>query len=740
MSRLFYIEPAEEDWEKALPIGNGRLGAMIYGEKTTEHYQLNEETVWFGGPMNRINPDARENLSRVRELIFAGKIPEAERLLKYAFTGTPQSERPYQTLGDMYLDLMDTVTEPAEYERELDLHKAVHRVQVTDKKTGITYRREAFAAAEDNVLVTRLTADRERSICVGAVIGRQCFYDRTWQEKDAVYFQGNLGEGGVGLCAGVMVVAEGADVQVMGEHVIVQGAEAATVLVTASTTFREKDPAAAVRQRLQKAAAVPYEKLKEKHVTEYRQWFDTCRLELACDGEKEHMPTDERLRQAEIDNGLLQTYFDFGRYLLISSSRPGGLPANLQGIWNHQLAPPWGSKYTININTEMNYWPAESLGLSACHQPLFELLKRMAENGEKTARDMYGCRGFVAHHNTDIWGDTAPQDMYIPATYWVMGGAWLCTHVWEHYEFTRDEKFLREMYPVLKSAVLFFTDFLVEHQGYYVTCPSVSPENTYILPDGTRGCNGFGASMDNEILRDLFGQFLKAARLLGETDKPFLDKVQDMQEKLPPLRIGSKGQILEWFEEYEEAEPGHRHISHLYALHPSSQIMADQTPELAEAARVTLERRLSHGGGHTGWSRAWIINMYARLWEGEKAYDNLIALLKQSTLSNLFDYHPPFQIDGNFGAIAAMGEMLLQSNGGRTVVLPALPKAWPEGKIYGICGRGGLRYALAWKDGELTELTAEAVTDEAHTILCIGEEKYDISLKKGERFSITMPI
>ena len=734
MSRLFYTEPAGGDWERALPIGNGRLGAMIYGEKTEERYQLNEETLWSGGPINRINPDARENLPEIRRKIFEGRIPEAERLMKYALTGTPQSGRAYQTLGELYLDLMDTVTEPADYERELDLSCALHRVRVKDGKTGITYYRESFASAEADVLVIRLTADCSGSVCVGAMAGRTCFYDSTWQEEDAVYFRGNTAEGGPSFCAGVMAVAEGADVRVTGEHVLVRGAEAVTILVGASTTFREKDAAAAVRARLRRAASIPYETLRAEHVAEYRRWFDACRLELSYDRAMDRMPTDERLKQEEPDNGLLQLYFDFGRYLLISSSRPGCLPANLQGIWNREMSPPWGSRYTININTEMNYWPAESLGLSDCHKPLLELLRRMAENGKKTAADMYGCRGFVAHHNTDIWGDTAPQDMYIPATYWVMGGAWLCTHVWEHYEYTGDREFLREMYPVLKSAVLFFVDYLVEYEGCYVTCPSVSPENTYILPDGTKGCNGFGSAMDSEILRDLFGQFLQAAEILGETDKAFLEEAREIREKLPPIRIGSAGQILEWFREYREAEPGHRHISHLYALHPSSQITPDGTPEMAKAARVTLERRLSNGGGHTGWSRAWIINMYARLWDGERAWKNLEALLKKSTLPNLLDCHPPFQIDGNFGAVAAMGEMLLQSGGGRTVALPALPERWPDGKICGICGRGGFRYDMEWRNGRLTELSAEALTDGAATVLCVEDKKYDLFLQRGQRF------
>ncbi|MCH5251530.1 MAG: glycoside hydrolase family 95 protein [Lachnospiraceae bacterium] len=734
MSRLFYNAPANGNWDKALPIGNGKLGAMIFGEAATEHYQLNEDSLWYGGEMDRVNPDARKNLERIRELIFKGKIPEAERLLKYAFTGTPQSERSYQTLGDMYLDLMDTVTEPVEYERELDLETAIHRVKVKDKKSGITYARETLAAKEENVIVIRLSADRPGSISAGAMISRQCFYNRAWHDTDTAYFSGNTGGSGVEFCAGIKMVAEGAGVEALGEHVITRQADAVTIFITAATTFREKEIEEAVKRCLCQASQYTYEEIKRRHIEEYQHYFHACRLKLEYDTEKETVPTDERLKAEKIDNGLINTYFDYGRYLLISCSRPGSLPANLQGIWNDSLNPPWGSKYTININTQMNYWPAESLGLSECQRPLFDLIKRMAEKGKRTAEEMYGCRGFVAHHNTDIWADTAPQDMYIPATYWVMGGAWLCTHIWEHYEYTKNKSFLREMYPVLRDAVLFFVDFLVEHQGYYVTCPSVSPENTYILPDGTRGCNSFGVTMDNEILRDLFCQFLQAAELLQEKDTDFLSEVRDRLEQLPPMRIGSKGQLLEWIEEYGEAEPGHRHISHLYGLYPSTQIMVDKTPELAKAARVTLALRLENGGGHTGWSRAWMINLYARLWEEENAYQNLIALLKKSTLPNLLDTHPPFQIDGNFGATAAIGEMLLQSNGGRTVILPALPKAWDKGEIRGIRGRGGVQYDFSWEKGKVTELTATALCEVEKLKLIINERETELSLKQGESY------
>ncbi len=738
MSELFYQKPANGDWEKALPIGNGKLGAMVYGESTMEHYQINEDSVWYGGPMNRINPDAKDNLEKVRKLIFDGKIPEAERLLKYAFTGTPQSQRPYQTMGDFYIDLMDTIAEPVEYERRLDLEQAIHMVKVTDGKSGVTYWRESFASAEENVIATHLTASRPGMVSAAATINRMCFYDSTCHTDNAVFLEGNMGEGGVKLCVGIAMISrkDGEvrtdSVEALGEHLVASGQDEITIYLTAATTFRHENPRDEVEKKLRRVCEISFEAIRENHVQEYQSYFSACRLHLEGEEEKDKIPTDERLQAATPDTGLMELYFDYGRYLMISSSRPNSLPANLQGIWNDRLNPPWGSKFTININTQMNYWPVEMLGLSQCHLPLFELMKRVAKNGEKTAQEMYGCRGFVVHHNTDIWADTAPQDMYNPATYWVMGGAWLCTHIWEHYLFTRDMEFLKEMAPVMKSACLFFVDFLVKKDGYYVTCPSVSPENTYILPDGTQGCNSYGVTMDNEILRDLFEQYLQVAELVGEEDTEFLAEVKERLEGLPPIRIGSRGQILEWMEEYEEAEPGHRHISHLYGLHPSSQIMVDQTPELAEGARKTLQYRLANGGGHTGWSRAWMINMYARLWEGENAYENLVQLLKKSTLPNLFDFHPPFQIDGNFGAIAGIGEMLVQSNGGRTVLLPALPKAWENGKIAGIRGRGGICYDLTWQHGELVKLKVLAEVEDISLNLQWNEEKHEIWLEKGK--------
>lgn len=716
MSEICFDKPAGWDWNQALPIGCGTLGAMIYGGFDSEHCQMNEDSIWFGGPQNRVNPDAKKNLSKVRQLIFDGKISEAERLLKMAFSGAPQSERSYQTAGELYLDFNGSVTKPVGFSRVLDLKNGIHTVTVTDEATGITYTREAFASVKYNCIVIHISADRPQKIKASAVINREGFCDYSQREAGMTWYGGNQGKGGVDYVCALAMTAENGSVENIGEFLVTDAADSVTVYWTARTTFRSENPLSYAKECLENAKAVPYEAMKAEHVEAYRKQFGTVTLELGTEN-----PENERMKR----------YFDFGRYLLISSSQPNSLPANLQGIWNKDMTPAWGSKYTININAQMNYWPAETLGLSECHLPLFDLLCRLAENGEKVAKDMYGCRGFVAHHNTDMWADCAPQDMYTPATIWPMGGAWLCTHVWQHFEYTGDFDFLKKMYPIVKKSVLFFFDYLVEKDGAYVTCPTTSPENTYLLPNGEHGCVCYGATMDSQILRDLLTGFLKEAELVGEEDAAFLDRAREILSKLPKTQIGTSGRIMEWTQEYEETEPGHRHISHLYGLHPGKEIQMRRTADLAAAARKTLETRLASGGGHTGWSRAWIMNFYARLWDGDACYDNFVQLLNKSTLPNLFDNHPPFQIDGNFGAIAAVGEMLLQSVEDEVYLLPALPKQWPSGKITGIRAAGGAKYSMEWENNELVSLKVEATRDYCATLFYKGKTLL-LNMKSGE--------
>lgn len=739
MNQLIYTTPSNGSWNRALPVGNGTLGAMIYGENTHEHFQLNEDSVWFGGARNRNNKDALAHLEEIRSLILSGKIAEAEELCKYALTGTPQSQHTYQTLGDVYFDYCGRIKNGRNFSRTLDLETALHSTVTTEESTGVTYRCDTFVSRDYNCIIAKFSSSAPGALDLAASLQRGSFYQSTEHTDDSLYISGNLGSDGMDFCCGMRFVSDGASLEGIGEHLITRNASEVCVFLTAATTFRYKEPRSTVEETLSKAAALSYDKLYEAHLAEYQPYFKRMQLSLSYDTALDALSTGERLKRIDAehpDNGLLATYFSFGRYLLLSSSRGDCLPANLQGIWNQDISAPWGSKFTININTEMNYWPANSCNLAECQMPLFGHLRRMLPNGIRTAKEMYGCSGFVAHHNTDLWGDTAPQDIYIPATFWVMGAAWLCTHIWKHYLYTGDLAFLKEYYPVLKEAVRFFFDFLIEVDGAYVTCPSVSPENTYIMEDGTRGCLTYGATMDNEILHELFENLLSAAPLAGETDTAFLEKAAEYNAKIPGLQTGQHGQIMEWQKDYDEAEPGHRHISHLWALHPAFQITPDATPELCQAAETTLARRLANGGGHTGWSRAWIINMYARLWEGEACYEHLLLLLQRSTLENLLDNHPPFQIDGNFGATAGIAEMLLQSSERRTVLLPALPKAWADGSITGLCGVGGITYDLVWEHGTLVRATLLPKFDTSVTLVYQGRTR-QIVLKKGEETTIS---
>ena len=706
-----FSEPAKH-WEEALPLGNGKLGAMLFSEVGAERIQLNEESVWYGGLMDRNNPDAKAHLQEFRDHIFEGRLREATDLALNVFSGTPQSMRQYQNLGDLTIYSNGGVVE--DYERSLDLAEAVHRVNYRIGENH--YTREQFISAPDNVLVMRYRTDAPQGIGMVPLMTRSRFYDYSGKAaENTIMLGGNLAKEGYDFCMMLRAKTVGGSCKVLGERLVIEGAKEVVFFFTAGTTFKEGKLKERLLACLDAAEKLSYEELLERHVADYKSFYERMKLELT--------DTEE----------FAERYFNFGRYLMICSSRPGTLPITLQGLWNKDYLPPWDSKYTININAEMNYWPAESCNLSECHTPLFDHLERMLPNGQRTAEVMYGCSGFVAHHNTDIWGDTAVQDIWEPASYWVMGAAWLCTHQWTHYIYTGDKEFLKRAYPVMREAAKFFLDFLVEKDGKLLTCPSVSPENTYILPNGQRGCLTAGATMDNQILRDLMTQCIRSAEILG-IDEPLAEEFAKVIEKLPENQIGKHGQLMEWAEDYEEAEPGHRHISHLYGLHPSHQITPDGTPELSKAAEITLQRRLANGGGHTGWSRAWIINMYARLFKGEEAYENLVQLFKKSTLPNLFDNHPPFQIDGNFGAIAGMVEMLVQSSEERTLLLPALPSAWKNGKVSGLKIVGGAELSIEWKDGTLVNCTVTACRP-IDTILVYKGEKRNVLLSEGESFT-----
>lgn len=735
MKTLWYSAPAS-CWDEALPLGNGRLGAMVYGHPEHETVQLNEESIWSSPWYDRNNPDCLQYIDEIRELLAKGETRRAEDLTRYSRTGLGRNEAAYQTAGNLMLRTRHR--EFTDYRRELSLEDAAVRVSYTCGDTVFT--RTAFVSAPKNALILHFTASRPGAVSLDCTLQRDTYMcDQLSGHVLAPLGVGMCGKAGVPFCVWLTGSHVGGSLKRIGGYLVAENCDEVTLSLSISTAYREQDYIDVARSTAEAAAGEPFGDLFSRHREDYQDYFSRMSLSLGDDSTLDALPTSQRLERfaaGEKDNGLLQGYFDFGRYLLISSSRPGTLPANLQGIWNRHMEPPWSSKYTININTQMNYWPAESCALSDCHTPLFDHMRRLKPHGEETARKMYGCPGYVAHHNTDLWGDTAPQDEYMPATYWVMSMPWLATHIWQHYEYTLDRDFLREHYDLMADAALFFTHYLVQNKrGEWVVSPTVSPENQYVHPvTGEPSFLSEGCTMDGQILRDLFTQCLAAAQVLGIEDA-LTARLREMLPALPPTRIHSGGTIMEWLEEYEEIEVGHRHISHLYGLFPSCQIAPEKTPELAKAARATLERRLSHGGGHTGWSRAWIVNFYARLGDGEKAGENLRALLAKSTLPSLLDNHPPFQIDGNFGGAAGILETLLQCRDGKLFLLPALPPDWPEGSLTGARAKGNIRVDMAWKDGRVTHL--ELCSPVAQTLtLCAPEGERTVTLTAGEPFTL----
>lgn len=770
MLKLWYNQPADatvpddpngwnddHEWLKALPLGNGSLGVMVFGDVNKERIQLNEESMWSGSPDDNNNPEAPAYLDEIRHLLFEGKYREAGELTNRTQicrgegtghgNGATVPYGSFQTLGDLWIDFGQDMTYE-NYYRELDLNDAVVRLAYT--QNGVNFRREIFTSQPGQVMVARFTADKPGQITFSCKMNRPEHY-RTYSENEQLVMTGALkdGKGGENLryMARLKAINKNGRVTYNDSTLSVKNADEVILLLAASTDymldyplFKGRKYADLTNESIAKAAAQDYEALLQNHLKEYQAYFSRVSLDIGS-GETDRVPTNERLerfKETGSDPHLVELLFQYGRYLLISSSRPGTLPANLQGLWTNKIQSPWNGDYHTNINVQMNYWPAEVTNLPEMHLPLFDFVEMISEPGAETARVQYRMDGWVLHPVSNIWGYTSPGEV----ASWGLhsgGAAWISSHIFEHYAFTQDLDFLARMWPVLEDAVKFYLEWLVAEPGTgrLVSGPAVSPENTFIAPDGSHCQVSMGPAHDQQVIWQLFSDYLDASEILG-IENDMLEKVAGAKERLAGPEIGEDGRLMEWRENFAEAEPGHRHISHLFAMHPGSQINIKDTPGLMQAAEKSLDYRLAHGGGHTGWSAAWLISQYARLAKAQKAKESLNTVISKSTSPNLFGQHPPFQMDANFGTTAGIAEMLIQSHAGYIHLLPALPVEWSEGSVKGLKARGGFTVDMAWEKGELVKVIITSQKGKPCEVM-YQDRINTLSIEEGESIVLDWP-